>query len=200
MRVYLTFNLIFLLSITCPGPAQSIVKVMIEQPEELKASIPQKISSEQAINIDLGDSILIAGGTPPYSYYWKSGQSVLSETRSFEIVPTRIPASYTIRIVDSKNCSTENPFSILVGVEEINSLPVNVYPVPATSFIIIEPGSEYYAHGKVTVYDMSGQKKLEQALSGRTTLPLLLPAGMYLLEIDADGKKSTRKIIISGRN
>lgn len=200
MRLSVIFTITFLLLSSYYVPAQSIVKLMVQQPGELKAGVPQRISADQSFSIDLGDSLVVTGGTPPYLYSWKSGQSVLSENRAFEITPTRIPSSYTIQVVDSRNCSAENLVSVLVGVQEVSTFPVKVYPVPATSYIVIDAEPVNFIQGMATLYDISGQKRIEQALSGKTILPLQLPAGIYLLEINISGQISTRKIIISGRN
>jgi len=187
--IVLSFNLLH---------SQSVVKLNILQAEKLAVELPASINTVDTSPLHLGDSIRITGGTLPYRYAWKSGNQVLSESATLEVIPGNVPYRYSIIITDSMDCTVTGEVSIVVGIEEKDLLPVKVYPVPATSYLIIEPG-EGLENATVTLYSLSGVKLISQTLNGKTTLPLDVKTGFYILEIKHNNRLSIRKIIVSGK-
>jgi len=176
---------------------QTVVKLKVKQEEKLQTVIAAKISTTDNTPLILSDSLIIKGGTPPYTYEWTEGNILLSGNQIMEIRPDNIPSTYTVKISDSNNCSSTSTVSVVVGIEERDMLHVNVYPVPATTFLIIDPGNSL-ADLKLTLYDFSGTVIWRNEISRKTKLPVNLPAGIYLLEIKHDYGTSVRKIIITG--
>ena len=187
--IVLSFNLLH---------SQSVVKLNILQAEKLAVELPASINTVDTSPLHLGDSIRITGGTLPYRYAWKSDNQVLSESATLEVIPGNVPYRYSITITDSMDCTVTGEVSIVVGIEEKDLLPVKVYPVPATSYLIIEPG-EGLENATVTLYSLSGVKLISQTLNGKTTLPLDVKTGFYILEIKHNNRLSIRKIIVSGK-
>lgn len=187
--IILSFNLLH---------SQSVVKLNILQAEKLAVELPARINTIDASPLYLGDSIRITGGMLPYRYAWKSGNQVLSENATMEVIPGNVPYRYSITITDSMDCTATDEVSVVVGIEEKDLLPVKVYPVPATSYLIIEPG-EGLVNATVTLYSLSGVKLISQTLNGKTILPLNVKTGFYILEIKHNSLVSLRKIIVSGR-
>ena len=177
---------------------QSIVRLNVLQPPVLHIKMPTNINTADDSPIQLGDSIIVNGGTSPYRYTWKSGSQILSESSSMEVIPGNITSRYNIKITDSNDCTVSGEVSVIVGIEEKDLLPVKVYPVPATSFIIIEPG-DGFENATLTLYSISGVRLLSETLKGRTTIPLDVKAGIYVLEIKHKNRLSIRKIIVSGK-
>ncbi len=187
--IILSFNLLY---------SQSVVKLNILQAEKLAVELPASINTIDTSPLHLGDSIRITGGMLPYRYAWKSDNQVLSESATLEVIPGNVPYRYSITITDSMDCTVTGEVSIVVGIEEKDLLPVKVYPVPATSYLIIEPG-EGLENATVTLYSLSGVKLISQTLNGKTILPLDVKTGFYILEIKHYSIVSLRKIIVSGR-
>ncbi len=187
--IILSFNLLY---------SQSVVKLNILQAEKLAVELPASINTIDTSPLHLGDSIRITGGMLPYRYAWKSDNQVLSESATLEVIPGNVPSRYSITITDSMDCTVTGEVSIVVGIEEKDLLPVKVYPVPATSYLIIEPG-EGLENATVTLYSLSGVKLISQTLNGKTILPLDVKTGFYILEIKHYSIVSLRKIIVSGR-
>lgn len=70
---------------------------------------------------------------------------------------------------------------------------VKVYPIPAKDEINI---SGIYNDANVTIFSLEGVEVYQTKINGFTQLNLNLAAGMYLMNIESDNQKLTKKIII----
>ncbi len=82
-----------------------------------------------------------------------------------------------------------------MGVEEVSTNKFQVYPNPAKDIVHlqnIEFGS------KIQIYDMSGKKVFTSTAQSETVQINIssLSKGVYVIEIQSKGKKSTRKLIV----
>ncbi len=81
-----------------------------------------------------------------------------------------------------------------LGVEDVQTLKVAIYPNPTTNTVFIEGSSNLE---KVELFDLLGRKVLEEFPSAdKTELHLeTLKTGIYIAVISSDGKKTIKKII-----
>ncbi|NOY47367.1 MAG: T9SS type A sorting domain-containing protein, partial [Chlorobi bacterium] len=104
--------------------------------------------------------------------------------------------------VDDATWSTANWFNIdsgasfsvncsVLGVEEIFIQNISIYPNPTTEYINIETTKTI---DKIELYDLLGKRILQTTQTNIINVNLL-PNGVYLLKIFADGKNTTKKIV-----
>lgn len=80
-----------------------------------------------------------------------------------------------------------------LSLEENNFSDVKVYPIPAKDEITIS-GIDNEAN--VTIFSLEGVQVYQTKIDGFTQLNLNLASGMYLMSIETDNQKLTKKIII----
>lgn len=80
-----------------------------------------------------------------------------------------------------------------LSLEDNNFSDVKVYPIPAKDEINIS-GIENNAN--VTIFSLEGVQVFQSKINGFTQLNLNLASGMYLMNIETDNQKLTKKIII----
>lgn len=134
-------------------------------------------------------------------YQWldcnNANTPIAGETQQSLIATTN--GSYAVAITklgctDTSMCYTVNTLS----VDEAMGKKLSVYPNPAKDRFTVDLG-ENYRLIKVTVTTITGKQisMYTQNNSSAIQIPANeLAAGMYMLEIEADGKKSISKIII----
>jgi len=81
-----------------------------------------------------------------------------------------------------------------LGIDAVNSLNVQVYPNPATNRIYIK-GLLYDAI--VEIYSMDGRKLSQKIVADNSWLDLNVSSGMYMLNIESEGKSIIKKIIVN---
>lgn len=80
-----------------------------------------------------------------------------------------------------------------LSINENNFSDVKVYPIPASDEINIS-GIDNQAN--VTIFSLEGVQVYQTKINGFTQLNLNLASGMYLMNIESDNQKLTKKIII----
>jgi len=80
-----------------------------------------------------------------------------------------------------------------LSVNENSFTDVKVYPIPAKNEINIS-GIDHEA--TVTIFSLEGVQVYQSKINGFTQLRLNLASGMYLMNIESDNQKLTKKIII----
>lgn len=121
---------------------------------EYSISEPDSISIDVTIN-DITDSqngsasIIINGGTPPYSSEWSDGTEGL-------IIDDVAAGDYTVYVVDDNDCTSELSISI-TGIGEQNELStVVLYPNPASERVNIEFSNKIDVIS-ISLYDSYGR-------------------------------------------
>ena len=86
-----------------------------------------------------------------------------------------------------------DPWVQPLGIEEVNSLNVQVYPNPTTNRIYIKG---LLNNAVIDLFAVDGRQILTKNSIGNTELDLNVANGMYLLKISSDGKSIMKKIIV----
>lgn len=140
-----------------------------------------------------GSFVVVAtGGTSPYTYAW-AGQAASGNNTANNLAA----GNYNITITDANNCNATFTVSLFaVGVDAAALNKVQITPNPAKSFINLKSNSNL--NGLLTISNIWGQKVSEQYLNGNQTSINVsaLPAGMYVVMFEADGKVYREKIVI----
>ena len=80
-----------------------------------------------------------------------------------------------------------------LSLEDNNFSDIKVYPIPAKDEINIS-GIDNEAN--VTIFSLEGIQVYQNKINGFTQLNLNLASGMYLMNIETDNQKLTKKIVI----
>lgn len=171
---------------------QSVVKVMARQPLKLEVNLDNEIIATRNSSVVISDRLIILGGTPPFSYIWKQGEQSVSTGQYFE-VQSGTMTRYSVIITDANGCTSTNPVS--VGITDYDIDPVRIYPVPARTFITIDPGSNA-GKTKITLFKLTGDILWEGEINDKYILSLNYPSGIYYLEIKSGIKTTVKKLLI----
>ncbi|MBL4703256.1 MAG: T9SS type A sorting domain-containing protein [Flavobacteriales bacterium] len=132
--------------------------------------------------------------TGTYSFYqWYYNGSAIGGATSQNYTATA-NGSYTVLVVGANGCLGESAPEVItnVALEELASDYVQVYPNPAHDILTIKTELSNF---KVDIQNLIGQSVITKVKPTEIDVSEL-PAGVYLLSIHAEGKKSTRKLII----
>ncbi len=80
-----------------------------------------------------------------------------------------------------------------LGIDDINSLDVQVYPNPASDKIYLKG---ILSEVKVALFSVDGRQVLTKNIIGNSEIYLNVANGLYLLKINSDGGSLTKKIIV----
>ena len=84
-----------------------------------------------------------------------------------------------------------------VGMEDHSQMVVNLYPNPATQYVMLDMSAGEEMNGVVAITDMLGRQCLQQRAEGSSVrVPVsALPTGMYFLTYTDGNMKVTRKFL-----
>ncbi|MGZ3862039.1 MAG: T9SS type A sorting domain-containing protein [Bacteroidia bacterium] len=156
-------------------------------------ALPNVTANTSLDTVCTGGNVTLTGGGA-VTYTW-SGGAVNGTPFS-----PGTTANYTVTGTDANNCVNSDTVTVVVksciGIQTNSAVGLlNVYPMPATNTLYVE--SEKNA--RVRIYDITGQMVLEQSVNtGKNEINVnALPSGAYNLAIQADGKVTNVKVMIS---
>jgi hypothetical protein len=144
-----------------------------------------------------GATILVAGGTPTYTYSWTNANNQVVGTAA---TLTGVPAGvYICKVTDATGCIFAQTVLIkeMVATADLDlQRLVNIYPNPAQGecFINLTEATE----GIVTFYNLQGQVLLNQTLDqALTRLDVQdMASGTYMVVVKLDKKMVMKKVVV----
>jgi hypothetical protein len=134
-------------------------------------------------------TLLLSGGTPPYSFNWSNGES----TQDIQGLQS---GTYTVEVTDLLGCSFEGSFIVdIVTSMATFSSEFTIMPNPCTEFFFIESEEELVWQ----LFDSSGRMVLSNSLyEGRNHVSVShLSSGLYLLNaVSGKGEYSLKRLVI----
>ena len=137
---------------------------------------------------------------PTFQWY-KNGTAITGAAGRAETLDVTENANTDIRLesTSDKGCVTNNWITVTfrVGIDDVESLQVNIYPNPASRYINIESAD---AISSVVIYNAIGQQVLTRTVNANATQLDLgnLAIGTYTMAIlSANGDQATRKFIVN---
>jgi hypothetical protein len=139
--------------------------------------------------------INLYGETPP-TIYSGSGYPTFS---MWDTIYVRVPCGKTSVYQSAPVWNNYSNFIYeeCVGLEDYPQAVMNLYPNPATQYVVLDMSTGEEMDGSVMVTDMLGRRCLQQKAIGTSVrIPVIgLPTGMYFLTY-TDGKRTvTRKFM-----
>lgn len=111
-------------------------------------------------------SIVVSGGTPPYTYSWSNGLTTSDLTGISG-------GTYLLTVIDANNCSgfVSVVVQSFVGVSETEErVFLTAYPNPAKEFVYIEYDlKDIKSQTQIDLYDIRGKKVFTQNIENRHT-------------------------------
>ena len=107
-----------------------------------------------------------------------------------------LPKTIMVQVADGQKVVQDVQLTTGVGIDEFGSR-VAVYPNPAKDFITVEFEGQEPADATAVLYNIYGKQLSTTPLQKSTRISTAsLPAGHYILEINADGKRTWRKVAV----
>src|ERR1043165_5670659 len=136
------------------------------------------------------------GGTPNYGYLWNTGATTAT-------ISGLAPGTYTVTVVDGKDCSASATTAVVMGIEETAfDAEVKILPNPANSQLNIS--TEFYGGRQLTlkVVTLSGQVVYtsQQAAAGKFNTSMdcsQLAQGVYVLEMATEKQVVRKRFVIA---
>jgi hypothetical protein len=176
--------------------AQTIVQVVVDQPEKLEIIVTDDLFTEIDNAIVFGETITVNGGTEPYQYSWQRDDVVIGTNPLLTIPGPLVSGSYSLLVTDSNNCT----FKVITTDNKEAEAPLSgfsVYPVPASRSLTIDP-NDITGVLNVTFYNSGGTIMLQRKISGLSILEIDFPAGIYFIKVENNTEQliGWRKIIV----
>lgn len=98
-------------------------------------------------------------------------------------------------VIDNGNCSDTSECSVVdnIGLEDIQSLAIKMYPNPSTGIIHFESLNDIE---KVQVYDLQGKLITEQSLANNTINLRPIASGVYMIHCHLGEKGIWKELIL----
>ena len=151
------------------------------------------------VSVTTTDTTLTAnasGGSITYQWIDCATLDPVAGATSQTFEPTQ-NGSYAVIITDGTCVDTSDCYDIEgIGFDENERIDFSVYPNPTDGLITLEL-SENYDQMTIRLMDLSGRLILEDVINSSEKHQLQIDgeAGIYLLEITADGKRSFTRVV-----
>ena len=121
------------------------------------------------------------------NYYWELGNGITSNATDTSITYTS-PGSYSITLVATDNCGVSDTLIQVIqvlGLVDLASQAVTVYPNPTTGVIFIQLLDKGLMGEKMSLFDIAGRKVMEKLITQENESIDLssFKSGIYLLNI-----------------
>jgi len=186
----------------CSGPVSVIVWDSLGDSSSTTYNIvePSLLSSSVSSTMDSGNaegtiSVIISGGTPPYSYAWDDPQ-----TQNTATATGLSSGFYNVTVTDAKGCVIQDTESVML-FEKIapaldKGMPFTVFPNPAESgFQIVV--SNNYDQIRIRLVNVLGELVLEASFYMETNISTEnFSDGAYIMMLSSEHGEIGKQVII----
>lgn len=176
--------------------SQTMITFFANQASKLEANSGNDAEITFGKSVTLGTNPSATGGTAPYSYSWNDSNSYFSSESNPSVSPEET-TTYTLLVTDSNICTATDKITIsisLTGINHFTEDELQMYPNPATDRFTIDYREE---NCTISLFENNGKLIWTKPLNGKATFSAPHTHGIYLLKINASGKESVRRIVIS---
>ncbi|MCB0736240.1 MAG: T9SS type A sorting domain-containing protein, partial [Bacteroidetes bacterium] len=163
----------------------------LAQPSKLGVNLSQKAESDLFVEDGIARAKAF-GGVPPYTYKWSD-----KDSQTLDSAINLKAGRYKVTVTDAKECTTigEIEVKLTSGVNESESMLVNLYPNPTNEILFIETNFKEITVVELT--NMQGQVlQIAQPLEHSVQLNLTqLQLGAYLVKIRLNDQIVIRQVL-----
>lgn len=165
--------------------------VELVNPDSLIAKI-DGFTNESDSGKDGKIEVSVSGGTPPYNFTWDKSNSNIGIAENLE------GGEHTVTVKDSKGCTRvlKQTLSSAVGIKNIASNNISVYPNPATNKLYVKRVDTKL---EVLIIDVTGKLIQHDSVDSTTPIDISeLESGVYFttLRDEATGINQTIRLIV----
>ena len=135
--------------------------------------------------------------TSASTYQWQLGGTAISGATSQSYTLTQT-GSFTVQITDAHGCSATSAPTVITTLGVSSVLPtdaLNIYPNPTTGTLQLNIDQDVVG-AEVRIFDYNGKLVYNgKAETASSTLTFEGAAGIYLVQLNKDGKMLTKKIV-----
>ncbi len=143
-------------------------------------------------------SVTPAGGTPPYTYDWNSGQTD-------SLITGLVEGTYIVTVVDANGCEVQDAviIDVLSSIEDELAAGIRdweLYPNPTSQNLNIKLTLDRPTDMAISLYDIQGRKvhsinKENVQIIGYQLDMSILPQGLYLLKVQTARGQAVRRVV-----
>lgn len=138
-----------------------------------------------------GIDVSVSGGVAPFTYLWNNNQTV-------EDVYALNAGTYELQITDANGCQVVDSFVVenLMGAGTSNEQEsiIGIYPNPNQGSFYVTIGTNEIH--QLSIFDIQGRLISKEQVSGSTWIHTQLPAGKYVVVLDAPTQQTTQSLIV----
>jgi hypothetical protein len=142
-------------------------------------------------------NLTVFGGSSPFTFAW-TGPNGFSSTN--EDLTGLVAGVYTVIVTDANGCTVTSTYTLnsVIGVEELNEIPFNLYPNPSTGKFNVMVLNDNASSYLVEVLDLDGRVVYQGQISGAAQeIDLSDKAnGSYILRIADNYSQSVKRIVL----
>jgi hypothetical protein len=130
------------------------------------------------------------------TYQWYLNGSIISGASS-NIYIANQGGSYSVAITDSNGCSATSNAIVLTDINDLSNSFVSIFPNPFSTSVSISLQKQNLQQADLTVTDVLGSSVFKSAIQNPQfeINTSNWSAGVYFLQITADGERSVRQLI-----
>lgn len=160
--------------------------------------LPQATASNGGPYV-VGDTIRLTatGGT---AFFWRGPLFFTSILQQASIPNAEMNRAglYEVTVTDANGCKhtaqTEVRIDPVLSVPNEPDLVVSISPNPASDYISVE--TKLGGKSEIKLYDQAGREWLSDSFERKITLPISLPAGMYVYRVSNGSRKHSGKVLV----
>ncbi|MEZ4851635.1 MAG: T9SS type A sorting domain-containing protein [Bacteroidia bacterium] len=172
----------------------------IAEPDSLLGDLTVNNETTQGFE-DGSASVVVSGGTAPYTYSWSNGSDSTS-------ADSLAPGTHTVTILDANGCAYFESFTVTEGPvsieDELNAgiQELAVFPNPNQGTFTIDISMNEFTDLRLRLMDMNGRvvmaKNAGRVQEWKETVSVgNYAAGIYQLIIDTPQGSASRRIIMN---
>ncbi len=166
---------------------------------------PDVISLDEVSITDVVDevpgsiSVIVAGGSPPYSYAWTGPEGFSSSTAT---ISELVPGTYSLTVTDANGCTfatgDDDSFTVsfVTDVEELSTeAPFQLFPNPVREQLQLLSSES----GPIAIYSLQGQVVWTGNTAANTALYIPVrdwPAGVYVVRLLREGQVWVKRVVV----
>jgi hypothetical protein len=151
------------------------------------------IYQTSAVTIGVGADTLTASGGSNYQWYLNNNP-LAGDTLPVLVAYT--PGNYTVSLADEHGCINYSTPVFVAGINDLSYSSFSLYPNPTSDYVTIA-FTPTYTNAILILKDITGRQILQTKLStSPQQLPTgNLPAGVYMVTLNANGQAGARLLI-----